>query len=693
MGRLKLIIGGIVVLFVGVIIAGVAILKSTDFNQYKGEIAKQAKAATGRDLVIAGDLELDISLSPKVRVDGVSLSNATWGSRAEMVKLKSFAAEMKLMPLLFGDIHIVELVLIEPNILLETDKSGNGNWVMGQTNPPEEEKGEASDSSAPPLPAVNSVRIEKARFTYKDGVKGEETSIVIDTMQAHAADMDDPLNLLFKGAFNQHVVELTGQLGSPESLMEGKPLDINLALKAAGASFNISGQIKEPAAGKGLNLALTAKSDNIARLAELAGTKVGKVGPFEMAATLSDGDESYKLGGLNMKIGGSDLSGDMMVSLAGKVPHIKVGLNSNLLNIKDVTPASEETAQTAPAAKTEKTKAGKPAKIFPSDPLPLDGLKAVNADIRFNAKKLIVADFALNNVTKIVKLNGGKLNIQPGFMMGGGKFGGVIDLDGRKLPASLRINLSGQNLGLGQSLQETGVTDLIHGGATQVKLNLAATGKSVAGLMGSLKGKTLVNVGDGKIKSDKVNFLGGDLVTGVLEKLLPSAKSGEFTPFSCMVVNLDFNKGVTKFERTIAIQTNVMNITSSGQVNLANETLDVGVKPEPRGDTADLGVNAGGLAGMVRLTGPLSAPGVGVDAVGTAKAALGLGAAVATGGLSLLVSGLTDKAMSDSDPCATALGKKSTSKSTSSPKPAPKQQQQAPANPVGGLLKMFGSGN
>lgn len=43
MGRLKLILGGLVVLVVGVIIAGVAILKSTDFNQYKGKSPNRPK--------------------------------------------------------------------------------------------------------------------------------------------------------------------------------------------------------------------------------------------------------------------------------------------------------------------------------------------------------------------------------------------------------------------------------------------------------------------------------------------------------------------------------------------------------------------------------------------------------------------------------------------------------------------------
>lgn len=52
------------VLFIGVLVAGIAILKSTDFNEYKDLIAEKAKEATGRDLVVTGDLNLEISLTP-----------------------------------------------------------------------------------------------------------------------------------------------------------------------------------------------------------------------------------------------------------------------------------------------------------------------------------------------------------------------------------------------------------------------------------------------------------------------------------------------------------------------------------------------------------------------------------------------------------------------------------------------------
>lgn len=67
------------VVIVAVVVAGVAIVMSMDFNQYKPEIIAEAKKATGRDLKIEGDIGLAISLTPSLAVSGVSFSNAGWG--------------------------------------------------------------------------------------------------------------------------------------------------------------------------------------------------------------------------------------------------------------------------------------------------------------------------------------------------------------------------------------------------------------------------------------------------------------------------------------------------------------------------------------------------------------------------------------------------------------------------------------
>jgi hypothetical protein len=68
------------------------------------------------------------------------------------------------------------------------------------------------------------------------------------------------------------------------------------------------------------------------------------------------------------------------------------------------------------------------------------------------------------------------------------------------------------------------------------------------------------------------------------------------------------------------------------------------------------GVGMGDVRTIVRLRGTLAAPTVTVDPVRTAvKSAASVGAAVTTLGGSLVAEALLKKALSDPNPCATAL--------------------------------------
>src|SRR3989338_3751676 len=153
------IFSGIVVVLVGVAVAGVAILRSMDFNQYRGLIAEKTKEFTGRDLVIAGDLKLEISLNPALAVEGVTFANAPCGSRPSMVSIRRLAAEVQLLPLLSDKLVVDRLVLEGLDLLAETDAKGHGNWVFGAAKPEEGGKkaAEAGAEGSGILPVVRKV--------------------------------------------------------------------------------------------------------------------------------------------------------------------------------------------------------------------------------------------------------------------------------------------------------------------------------------------------------------------------------------------------------------------------------------------------------------------------------------------------------------------------------------------------------
>ena len=123
MRRLWKVLTILTVLSAALVVAGVAILKSMDFNQYRGLITDEVKSITGRELTIAGDLDLDLSFNPAITVEGVTFANAAWGSVPVMAKLKRLEVEAQLLPLLSGDIRVNRIVLIGLDALLEAESA------------------------------------------------------------------------------------------------------------------------------------------------------------------------------------------------------------------------------------------------------------------------------------------------------------------------------------------------------------------------------------------------------------------------------------------------------------------------------------------------------------------------------------------------------------------------------------------
>ena len=131
MKRALKIFAGVVVVLIAIVVGGLAWLSALDPNEYKADISQQVKEATGRDLVLKGALELSLGMTTKVAANDVSLSNAKWAAKPEMVKFKRFEAVVSLLPLLSGTIHVNQITLADTTIQLETDAKGMGNWVMG----------------------------------------------------------------------------------------------------------------------------------------------------------------------------------------------------------------------------------------------------------------------------------------------------------------------------------------------------------------------------------------------------------------------------------------------------------------------------------------------------------------------------------------------------------------------------------
>jgi hypothetical protein len=663
MKTLVKIIVGLVALVAVLAVVGVVLLMRTDFNQYRGLIAEQVELATGRKLVIAGELNLAISLTPTVEVADVTFANAPWGSRPEMLKLQRLEAEMELLPLLTGDVKVHRIVLVGADIMLETDSKGQGNWMFAKGAEPVATPAAGEGK----LPSINTVAIENATLTYRNGVTGETQTVALETLSFAAPDPASPISIEVVGKINGSPVEASGTIGGLTALTGGAALPLDLVVKGGGATATLKGEIARPAQGEGVDLAFTVEGQSVADMSPLAGgAALPPLGPYSLSGTIGNPSGVYKITGLKAKIGGSDLDGDVSVALGGGKPKVTAALSSVVLDAKDfgVTPAPAGAA----AAPSD-------GRVFSDAPLPLAGLNAVDAKVDLSVAKLVKDPVILENVKLAMTLAGGRLTIAG---LNAGLAGGTLTIagvvDAAKEPAALDATVTARGVEAGALLQTFGIKGVLSGGKSNADLSLRGRGASVRALMAGADGGVNFEMGQGKIENGFAKLLLADLFQVI------ASGGADSSQVNCMVTRFDIKKGLAT-SNGLVVDTSGATIVGSGKIKLDSEKLDLRFDPTAKQ------TNLVNLAVPVKVGGTLAQPSVTPDAAALAAGVAGTVVGVASGaGIVGALAGLTGGTSSTSsgsapagdNPCASALAQ-----GGQAPAPQPGQQAPAPAPSTG----------
>ena len=101
-------VGGLVV--VALIATPIIALALFDWNNARGWISQKVKDRTGRDLVIAGNLDVrPFSFHPKVHVEQLTFSNAPWGDKQPFIAADTLDFSFSLLSLLRGRLVFPEI--------------------------------------------------------------------------------------------------------------------------------------------------------------------------------------------------------------------------------------------------------------------------------------------------------------------------------------------------------------------------------------------------------------------------------------------------------------------------------------------------------------------------------------------------------------------------------------------------------
>ena len=282
--RLGLVLVAIVA--IGLVAAAAVFVYTADYSRYKGFIEKAVMDATGRQLAINGDLTIAMSLPPELVVSDVTLANAPWGTQAQMAKVGELRVRIRVIPLLMKEIDITQIRLIDTELLLETDASGQANWQFTRTT------GSRAGVGMRGV-AVKQLEIEQLDITMRNGETGAPaTHYTLDHFELTRSVESDSQAVELQGSSNGQPVALSGQTGPLRDLFAGVRFPIALSGEVAGATVKLQGGIDNAVTLAGVDLTVQASGTDLATLATGIGVKVPATDTFDMTAQLTgSGDD------------------------------------------------------------------------------------------------------------------------------------------------------------------------------------------------------------------------------------------------------------------------------------------------------------------------------------------------------------------------------------------------------------------
>ena len=139
-------------------------------------LSSTVKSTTGRDLVISGPVSLKLFPSISVTADQVSFSNAPWASDKQMFTLKHVEMDIRLLPLIKGDVEISRIKLAGLDAHLQTNSAGEVNWgttalvaIVSQptVDGASKEGSNSSDSDSNPFMTIETLDISDSRISTR----------------------------------------------------------------------------------------------------------------------------------------------------------------------------------------------------------------------------------------------------------------------------------------------------------------------------------------------------------------------------------------------------------------------------------------------------------------------------------------------------------------------------------------------
>jgi len=543
-----------------------------DWNWFKRPVERAVQARTGREFHI-GNLDVDLGRTTTIRGDRLTLANADWSKQVSMAHIGRAEIDIRLLPLLAGNVRIPEIRLDQPDLLLETgDKGHAGNWVF---------KDGGGDGK---LPTLGRLRVHEGRMKFVDAAGKTDVDVSVNSLPVSGRGDAAPIGIEGKGRWKGNPFTLKGSTASPLELSDtDHPFRIDLRGGAGATRAHVRGTLTNPFQFQVFDLQMALSGQDMEDLYPLLGIAIPSTPPYQLDGRLRRNNDIWRYEDFKGRAGDSDLAGTAQIDVGGDRPFLRADLVSQRLDFDDLAgfvgaPPRTDAGETANAAqKAEAAKLHASARLLPQRPYDLSKLRAMDAQVHWVAHRINAPLLPLDDMDATLSLVDGLLELKPlNFGVAGGDIRSNIRMDARKPTIDTRLQAQVRGLHLGQLFPDAKLAQQAEG-AISGDVTLSGSGNSIALMLGSSDGDVGLGMGRGHIGNLIMELAGLDIAES-LKFLLTDDRQ---IPLRCAFADFGVRDGLMT-SRALAFDTSDTLIVGEGTIDLKNEKLDLLLKPRPK---------------------------------------------------------------------------------------------------------------
>jgi len=651
MGRILGIVGIILAALVALLVfAAIVFVLVFDPNDYKDKISAGVRDATGRELIIEGDLSLSLFPWLAIEVGRTELGNAPGFDDTPFASFDSARLSVRVMPLiLHREIVVGTAALDSLRVNLQLRKDGTGNWedLGGEAAAEPAETPEAAGETARAAIDIASIAVSDAALSYTDASTGQRFELSNLNLasgriaRGEAVPLDggfefklDPAGISGQvdigvvvafdpdagtiGIRNLEIggrvdgvaeVPATMQLAAPAIDLDTKtqtasPGDLeikvmSLDLHAAVEPFSYAG---EPQPNARISVAAfsprTLMNEFGVTPPETADS--GVLGKFSLEASARVGTKAIKLSNLRLVLDDTTFTGELSVPREAHGMH-ELELAGDRIDIaRYMAPAGGETGAAEAASQTVE--------------IPVELIRAFNARGNLSIKAASLGNILFENVTLGLNSADGKLRLHPiaaDFFDGGYRGDVRIDASGKVPSISVDEKINNVNLApMARAMFEVdNVTGTVNG-----SFQLAGRGEDMNAIRRDIDGHLAVELKDGALEGTDVWYELRRARALIRGEAAPAAPATPRTQISSMKASGVVTDGVMQNDDFFA-ELPFMQVRGRGTVNFVEATVNYSVtgrileKPEfATGATEEELKDFTKAVIPLKITGPLASP-------------------------------------------------------------------------------------